>query len=112
MEFCHFRLALPQAFNDLRPGGKFTARMESKDGSIGFDFGGTYTLVEEFRKIEYIMDDDRRVQVSFLDEMGKTNVIEIFEAESENSIELQRDGWQAILNSFKNYVESKHTIKE
>lgn len=97
----------PHATNDLKNGGRFTARMEAKDGSAGFDFGGTYTNVVPYEVIEYAMDDGRTVSVSFRNEGEKTHVTETFEAETENPIEMQRDGWQSILNNFKKYVESE-----
>jgi uncharacterized protein YndB with AHSA1/START domain len=96
----------PWAKNDLVPGGRFVARMEAKDGSMGFDFGGTYDEVVEHRKIAYTLDDNRKVTVSFSETDGGTRVVEEFEAEDENSAELQQQGWQAILNNFKRYTES------
>lgn len=96
----------PRAENDLRVGGKFTARMEAKDGSAGFDFEGSYDDVKTNQLISYSMSDGRKVKVTFLDKDGSTEVAETFDPESENPIEMQRDGWQAILNSFKKYVES------
>lgn len=95
----------PKAENDLRAGGKFLCRMEARDGSAGFDFGGIYDEVIENELISYKMDDGRSVSVSFEGNGEETEVVETFEAESENSIEMQHDGWQAILNNFKKYVE-------
>jgi uncharacterized protein YndB with AHSA1/START domain len=86
----------PWAKNDLVPGGRFVARMEAKDGSMGFDFGGTYDEVVEHSK----------VTVSFSETDSGTRVVEEFEAEDENSPELQQQGWQAILDNFKKYTES------
>jgi uncharacterized protein YndB with AHSA1/START domain len=97
----------PHAENDLRTGGKFVARMEAKDGSFGFDFGGVYDEVEEYKKIAYTMGDGRQVQVSFEADGDQTKVTETFDAETQNSPEMQRAGWQAILDNFKKYVESK-----
>lgn len=97
----------PSAENDLRVGGRFTSRMEAKDGSMGFDFGGVYDEVKTNELIKYTMDDERKVSVSFSKEDGKTKVVETFEAEGTNPAEMQRDGWQAILNNFKKYAESK-----
>jgi uncharacterized protein YndB with AHSA1/START domain len=96
------------AQNDLRVGGMFTSRMEAKDGSEGFDFGGTYDVVEEFRLIQYTMSDTRVVAISFdaIDE-NTTAVEVIFDAETENPIEMQQAGWQQILHNFKDYVEQK-----
>ena len=91
--------------NDLKIGGKFSSRMEAKDGSMGFDFWGTYTDIKENEQIEYILGDDRKVRIKF-SFMGETTLLEEeFEAENENSIELQQFGWQEILNNFKNYIE-------
>lgn len=96
----------PHAENDLRPGGKFSARMEAKDGSFGFDFGGVYDDVKENKYIEYTLGDGRKVSVSFSAKEGETKVSETFEAENTHSIEMQRGGWQAILDNFKKYVEA------
>ena len=96
----------PRAESDLRPGGNFSARMEAKDGSFGFDFGGTYDEVIPNSKLAYTLGDGRKVDVTFEGNGQQTKVIETFEAESENSIEMQRDGWQAILDNFKKYTES------
>lgn len=97
----------PSAENDLRTGGRFSARMEAKDGSMGFDFGGVYTHVKEHELIAYTLDDDRKVTISFTSTGATTTVTESFEAEDENSIELQKGGWQSILNNFKKYTESR-----
>jgi uncharacterized protein YndB with AHSA1/START domain len=96
----------PWAKNDLVPGGRFVARMEAKDGSMGFDFGGTYDEVVEHSKLAYTLDDNRKVTVSFSETDSGTRVVEEFEAEDENSPELQQQGWQAILDNFKKYTES------
>lgn len=95
----------PKAENDLRVGGKFLSRMEAKDGSFGFDFWGVYDEIKENELIEYTMGDGRKAKISFVSEGNTTKVIETFEAENENSIELQQGGWQAILNNFKKYSE-------
>ena len=96
----------PHAENDLRVGGRFAVRMEARDGSMGFDFGGVYSDVKVNKQISYAMDDGRKVKVVFSENGDETTVTETFEAESENSPELQRDGWQAILDNFKKYAES------
>ncbi len=96
----------PSAENDLRAGGRFTAVMAAKDGSTKFDFGGTYDAVEPNRLIEYTMDDGRKVRVAFESDGEKTNIVESFDPETENTEELQRAGWQAILENFKKYAES------
>jgi len=93
------------AENDLRAGGKFLYRMEAKDGSFGFDFEGRYDIVLEHELIEYTLADERKVKISFFKDGNSTRVTESFEAETENSIELQQAGWQAILNNFKKYTE-------
>jgi uncharacterized protein YndB with AHSA1/START domain len=80
--------------------------MEAKDGSMGFDFGGVYNEVIENKKIAYTMDDNRKVTVSFSEAGTSTRIVEEFEAEDQHSAELQQQGWQAILNNFKSYVES------
>jgi uncharacterized protein YndB with AHSA1/START domain len=95
----------PKAENDLRVGGKFLSRMEAKDGSMGFDFIGVYSKVEPLRQIEYTLEDDRRVQICFAAEGNKTTVTETFDAEQENTMELQQSGWQSILDNFRKYAE-------
>ena len=97
----------PWAKNDLRVGGKFTARMEAKDGSTGFDFGGEYSTVKPYELIEYIIGDGRKVEVIFSNKDNAINIIETFEAESVNSYEMQHRGWQSILDNFKKYTEAK-----
>lgn len=96
----------PWAKNDLRPGGSFSSRMEAKDGSFGFDFGGVYDVVKNYENIEYTMGDGRKVKINFEAQGNHTKVEESFEAESENPVEMQRGGWQAILDNFKKYTES------
>jgi len=96
----------PRATNDLRIGGKFTSRMEAKDGSFGFDFGGTYSEVKPNQRIAYTMDDGRKAIITFSSNNNTTKVVITFEAESENPVEMQKGGWQAILNNFKKYAES------
>jgi uncharacterized protein YndB with AHSA1/START domain len=95
----------PKAENDLRVGGKFASRMEAKDGSQGFDFSGIYNAVQTNQLIEYTMGDGRKVKVVFTSNGDETKVVEDFEAESTYPVEMQREGWQAILNNFKKYVE-------
>ena len=96
----------PRAQNDLKTGGTFSVRMEAKDGSFGFDFGGVYDSVKKNEYIEYTMGDGRKVKVYFTPQGDKTKVTESFEAETTNSEEMQRGGWQAILDNFKKYTES------
>jgi uncharacterized protein YndB with AHSA1/START domain len=96
----------PRAENDLRTGGKFSSRMEAKDGSMGFDFGGVYDNVKTNELIEYTMGDDRKVVINFIGKGNVTKIVQTFDAEETNPVEMQRGGWQAILNNFKKYVES------
>lgn len=99
----------PRAENDLKVGGKFLYRMEAKDGSSGFDFDGTYKQVIANELIVYSISDGRKVEVTFTkDDNARTKMDTTFEAESTNAIEMQRDGWQAILNNFKIYVETRN----
>lgn len=97
----------PAASNDLRVGGSFSYRMEAKDGSFGFDFNGVYDVVEAHAEIEYSLEDARRVRITFVQDGDHTVVTETFDAETENSLELQQTGWQMILDNFKRYVEGK-----
>jgi uncharacterized protein YndB with AHSA1/START domain len=96
----------PFAENDLRAGGKFLSRMEAKDGSFGFDFGGEYDEIITNELIAYKIGDGRKVKIVFTSIGDETKVTETFEPESINSIDMQRGGWQAILDSFKKYVEA------
>ena len=95
----------PHAQNDLRPGGRFSCRMEAKDGSFGFDFGGVYTAVEPHKHIAYTMDDNRTVDIQFEENENSTHITERFEAETTHSEEMQQTGWQSILDNFKRYAE-------
>jgi len=96
----------PRAENDLRVGGTFSSRMEAKDGSFGFDFGGVYDNVKTNELIEYTLGDSRKVSIHFTSEGNATKVTQTFEAENENPVEMQRAGWQAILDNFKKYTEA------
>ncbi|GAA0540175.1 SRPBCC family protein [Chitinophaga japonensis] len=96
----------PRAENDLREGGKFSTHMAAKDGSFSFDFGGEYTEVINNEKIAYTMSDGRQVEVIFTAQGDTTKVVETFDPEDTNPIEMQRDGWQAILDNFKKYAET------
>ena len=91
---------------DLREGGTFSSRMEAKDGSMGFDFAGTYTRIMEHRLIEYSFGD-RTAQVTFTAEPTGVGVRVTFDSETAHPTEQQREGWQAILNNFARHVESK-----
>ena len=93
------------AKNDVYIGGKFSYRMEAKNGSMGFDFNGTYTRVRPLEFIEYLIEDGRKVKISFVKGVDSIKILELFEPEKVNPIDAQKNGWQAILNSFKRYVE-------
>ena len=92
---------------DLREGGTFSSKMEAKDGSVGFDFSGTYTRVVDHKVIEYTLGDGRLVKVEFGEGDGGVIVKETFDAESQNDADQQRKGWQSILDNFSRYVEAK-----
>lgn len=94
------------AENDLRVSGKFLSRMEAKDGSFGFDFWGIYDMVKINNLLEYTLGDGRKVIIQFTSKGNATNIVETFEAESENPVEMQKNGWQAILDNFKKYAEA------
>ncbi|MDH4617373.1 SRPBCC family protein [Brevibacillus sp. AY1] len=96
----------PYAENDLKAGGKFVSRMEAKDGSFGFDFGGVYDEVSMYETISYTMGDGRKVKISFIRQGNDTQIIESFDAEETNSREMQQAGWQSILDNFKKYAEN------
>jgi len=95
------------AENDLRPGGNFHARMEARDGSFGFDFRGTYTNIIKHKLIEYKLEDGRMVKIEFEPQHDQTHILERFEPEQQNALDLQKTGWQAILDSFKRYAEKR-----
>lgn len=97
----------PAATNDLKAGGRFCATMAAKDGSMSFDFEGIYDEVIKHRKIAYSLSDGRQITVLFESEGDKTRVTETFDPENQNSMELQRAGWQSILDNFKAYTERK-----
>jgi uncharacterized protein YndB with AHSA1/START domain len=103
--FAHESWHCPAASNDLRPGGKYSARMEAKDGSFGFEFEAIYNEIVPLKKIVYTMTDGRQATVLFETGDNQTDVTVIFDPETQNSIDLQREGWQAILNNFKKYAE-------
>ncbi|KAB7530534.1 activator of HSP90 ATPase [Flagellimonas olearia] len=96
----------PSAKNDLRKGGKYLARMEAKDGSFGFDFEAVYDEVIPEEKMVFTLEDGRKTVVLFEESNAETKVTITFDAEKENSLEMQKNGWQAILNNFKKYTES------
>ena len=97
----------PRAENDLREGGTFSFRMEAKDGSMGFDFGGVYDEVRPKEVIRYTMGDGRKAEVLFKPQAGKTDVTVTFEAEEQNPVEMQRNGWQSILDNYKKVTEAQ-----
>lgn len=96
----------PFASNDLKKGGKYQARMEAKDGSFGFDFEAVYDIVIIHQELTYTMTDGRKATTLFTENENETSVTTTFDAESENPIEMQQQGWQLILDNFKKYVES------
>lgn len=95
----------PRAENNLQAGGTFLTRMEAKDGSMGFDFGGVYDVVNQHEVISYTIEDGRRVEITFVDQGNETKIIQTFDAENANPVELQQAGWQAIMDNFKAYTE-------
>jgi uncharacterized protein YndB with AHSA1/START domain len=95
----------PSASNDMRVGGKYSARMEAKDGSFGFEFEATYDEVVDGEKFTYTMPDGRQASVSFNENGSETEVEVTFDPEGQNPLEMQKNGWQAILNNFKKYTE-------
>ena len=97
---------VPKAENDLTTGGKFSTRMEAKDGSFGFDFGGVYDEVKTNELIEYTLGDGRKVIIQFTSNGNETKVVETFDAENEHPVDFQKSGWQAILDNFKKYTEA------
>jgi uncharacterized protein YndB with AHSA1/START domain len=101
----------PYAENDLHVNGKFKTTMAARDGSAGFDFEGVYTKIVRHKSIEYTIPDGRKVVITFSDLGSETKVVESFEAETENSYEIQKGGWQNILDNFKKYSESKKLKK-
>ncbi len=98
----------PSAHNDVTVGGKFKINMSAKDKSFAFDFEGAYTHVEEHKLIKYVLADGRKVTVHFVKQGDVTKVIETFEMENQNPEEMQKSGWQAILDNFKKYSEGAH----
>lgn len=95
----------PSASNDVKPGGRLAFRMEARDGSFGFDLEATYTEVQEPSRMAYTLEDGRKVVTTFEDVNGSTKVTTVFEPEKDNPPEMQRGGWQAILDNFRKYVE-------
>jgi uncharacterized protein YndB with AHSA1/START domain len=96
----------PTAENDLRVGGKLSSRMEAKDGSFGFDFWGIYEVIEPLHTLVYTLEDGRKVEVLFKEKGDFVVITELFDPENENLIEMQKGGWQAILNNFKKLIEN------
>jgi uncharacterized protein YndB with AHSA1/START domain len=93
------------AKSDFQVGGHFSYIMEAKDKSVGFDFSGVFTEIDEPNLIIYRLDDQREVAIKFLQQENDTYVEVVIDAEEENSVAIQKRGWQAILNHFKSYVE-------
>lgn len=97
----------PAATNDLRVGGAFSSTMAARDGSMSFEFGGVYDQVEEFHIIAYTLGDGRKVNVAFSAvDAATTKIVQVFDAEEANSVEMQQSGWQAILDNFAKYAEA------
>jgi uncharacterized protein YndB with AHSA1/START domain len=96
----------PSAENDVRVGGKSSTRMEAKDGSFGFDFTVIYDVVIDFKELSYTMEDGRKATTVFENKGEQTSITTVFDAETENAVELQQQGWQMILNNFKKYTEN------
>lgn len=96
----------PTASNNMQVGGRYTARMEAKDGSVGFDFEATYKEIVPHERFTFTLDDGREVIVVFTPNGEETEVNVVFDAESENPIEMQKAGWQAILDNFEDYIEN------
>lgn len=98
-----------KAKNDLKNGGKFSYRMEAKDGSFGFDFDGVYNIIKTNELIEYTMTDGRKSIIIFTTQDQQINISQTFDAETQNTIELQRNGWQNIMDNFKKYIENEES---
>lgn len=98
----------PRATNELQPGGRYYARMEARDGSVGFDFEGVYDVVTDYQHLRYTLANGRQVDTRFAEADGATIISLSVDAESENPIDMQREGWQAILDNFKSYAENDH----
>jgi uncharacterized protein YndB with AHSA1/START domain len=98
----------PHAENDLRTGGSFVSRMEARDGSTGFDFGGKYDEVIPKSLIAYTMEDGRKVRITFKEEDGGVKIVETFDAEHTFPPEYQKAGWQSIMDNFRKYVETNY----
>ncbi len=96
----------PYAENDLRKDGNFKTTLAAKDGSFSFDFAGVYTNIEEHKTIEYTLGDERKVTINFTPQGNTTKLVETFEAENTHPVEVQKSGWQAILDNFKKYTET------
>jgi uncharacterized protein YndB with AHSA1/START domain len=95
-----------KAENDLKQGGSFSFRMEARDRTMGFDFGGIYDKIVTHKQIDYTLGDGRKVKIVFSSEGNKTKIVETFETEDTNTVEQQRSGWRSILDNFKKYAES------
>jgi uncharacterized protein YndB with AHSA1/START domain len=97
----------PSAENDLREDGTFKTVMAAKDGSAGFDFAGIYTLIVDQKRIEYELDDGRQIRIAFKETPEGVRITETFDPENENPIDMQRSGWQSMLDNFKKYIEAQ-----
>ena len=97
----------PAAEHELKIGGKLKYHMAARDGSMAFDYTATFTQIKPNELLEYTLDDGRKVSIKFSEQNRVTKIVETFEVEDENSIDMQRQGWQGILDNFKKYAESK-----
>ena len=104
--FAHESWCCPSSENDLKVGGKFKNRMEAKDGSFGFDLNGFFDEIKSNELLKYHLEDDRKVEVTFVQNRDVVDVVQIFEPESQNPLEMQEQGWKAILDNFKTYTEN------
>ena len=96
----------PSAENNFEVGGRFTSRMESKNGEMGFDFSGIYDEIIKYKFIRYTLDDGRKVSIKFNSLGDATEIVESFEPEATNTMEMQKTGWQMILDNFRKFVEN------
>lgn len=96
----------PRASSEFKVGGRFNYYMQAKDQSVGFDFTGTFDIIKTPELISYHLDDNRQVEIHFKKQGNQTHITVLIDAETENSLALQKRGWQSILNNYKKYVES------
>lgn len=97
----------PKAENDLRNDGKFSYRMEARDGNAGFNFSGTYSKVDSWKEFSFMLDDGREALVTFTESPDGVKVVETFDIEEFTPVDLQEQGWLAILENFRIYAETQ-----